>query len=51
MILTLHTFGEYLDFHPQIHALVADGLFVRDAPTHATHADPRRYGVVLTLVG
>ena len=29
IILTLHTFGEYLDFHPHIHALVADGLFVR----------------------
>jgi hypothetical protein len=31
IILTLHTFGEYLDFHPHIHALVADGLFVRPA--------------------
>jgi hypothetical protein len=29
IILTLHMFGEYLDFHPHIHALVADGLFVR----------------------
>ena len=29
IIMTLHTFGEYLDFHPHIHALVADGLFVR----------------------
>jgi len=29
IVLTLHTFGEYLDFHPHIHALVADGLFVR----------------------
>src|ERR1039457_2171407 len=29
VIMTLHTFGEYLDFHPHIHALVADGLFVR----------------------
>jgi len=29
IILTLHTFGEYLDFHPHVHALVADGLFVR----------------------
>ena len=28
IILTLHTFGEYLDFHPHIHALVADGLFL-----------------------
>jgi len=26
LILTLHTFGEYLDFHPHLHALVADGL-------------------------
>jgi hypothetical protein len=32
IILTLHTFGEYLDFHPHIHALVADGLFLRDPP-------------------
>jgi hypothetical protein len=29
IIMTLHTFGEYLDFHPHIHALVADGLFLR----------------------
>jgi hypothetical protein len=33
--MTLHTFGEYLDFHPHVHALVADGLFVRDAPSAA----------------
>ncbi len=32
IIMTLHTFGEYLDFHPHIHALVADGLFRRDPP-------------------
>lgn len=25
-VLALYTFGEYLDFHPHIHALVADGL-------------------------
>ena len=38
IIMTLHTFGEYLDFHPHIHALVADGLFVRPAsePAAAT---------------
>jgi len=24
--MALHTFGEYLDFHPHLHALVADGL-------------------------
>ena len=27
MILAIHTFGEYMDFHPHLHALVADGLF------------------------
>ena len=35
IILTLHTFGEYLDFHPHVHALVADGLFVRNLPSPA----------------
>jgi hypothetical protein len=30
----LHTFGEYLDFHPHIHALVADGLFTQDGQIH-----------------
>ncbi|HZR16419.1 MAG TPA: transposase [Verrucomicrobiae bacterium] len=35
IILTLHTFGEYLDFHPHIHALVADGLFLREALSSA----------------
>ena len=34
IILTLHTFGEYLDFHPHVHALVADGLFTRDGVFH-----------------
>ncbi|MGZ4964360.1 MAG: IS91 family transposase [Limisphaerales bacterium] len=34
LVLTLHTFGEYLDFHPHIHALVADGLFTRDGWFH-----------------
>jgi hypothetical protein len=28
-ILALHTFGEYGNFHPHIHALVADGLFIQ----------------------
>jgi hypothetical protein len=35
--MTLHTFGEYLDFHPHVHALVADGLFLRD-PSEAPPA-------------
>lgn len=34
LVLTLHTFGEYLDFHPHVHALVADGLFTRDGTFH-----------------
>ena len=29
MVMAIHTFGEHLDFHPHLHALVADGLFVR----------------------
>ena len=27
--MAIHTFGEYMDFHPHLHALVADGLFAR----------------------
>ncbi|HOX58374.1 MAG TPA: transposase [Verrucomicrobiota bacterium] len=47
IIMTLHTFGEYLDFHPHVHALVADGLFLRNppdpppqAPTPASRLQP-----------
>jgi Zn finger protein HypA/HybF involved in hydrogenase expression len=29
IVMAIHTFGEYMDFHPHVHALVADGLFVR----------------------
>ncbi|MEN9676369.1 MAG: hypothetical protein RIS76_2265 [Verrucomicrobiota bacterium] len=32
--LTLHTFGEYLDFHPHIHALVAEGLLDSEGQWH-----------------
>jgi hypothetical protein len=35
MVMAIHTFGEYLDFHPHLHALVADGLFTRDGMFHA----------------
>ncbi len=28
IVMTIHTFGEYLDFHPHLHMLLADGLFV-----------------------
>jgi len=30
VVMAIHTFGEYLDFHPHLHALVADGLFLRE---------------------
>jgi hypothetical protein len=30
IVIAIHTFGEYLDFHPYSHALVVDGLFDRE---------------------
>jgi len=33
-VMAIHTFGEYLDFHPHLHVLVADGLFVRGGWFH-----------------
>jgi hypothetical protein len=32
--MAIHTFGEYLDFHPHLYALVADGLFVDSGLFH-----------------
>ena len=32
--MAIHTFGKYLDFHPRLHALVADGLFARSGVFH-----------------
>ena len=34
VVMCIHTFGKYLDFHPHLHALVADGLFTRDGLFH-----------------
>jgi len=34
IVIAIHTFGEYLDFHPHLHALVADGLFDRQGRFH-----------------
>ena len=34
VVMTIHTFGEYLDFHPHLHAIVADGLFSDDGSFH-----------------
>ena len=36
--MAIHTFGEYLDFHPHLHALVADGLFDREGKFHVMRA-------------
>ena len=34
IVMAIHTFGEYLDFHPHLHALVADDLFDRQGRFH-----------------
>jgi hypothetical protein len=34
IVLAIRTFGEYLDLHPHLHALVADALFVRAGLFH-----------------
>ncbi len=39
IVMAIHTFGEYLDFHPHLHALVADGLFDREGRFHVMRAD------------
>jgi hypothetical protein len=31
IVIAIHTFGEYLDFHLHSNALVADGLFDRQS--------------------
>jgi hypothetical protein len=35
-ILFVQTFGDLVTFHPHIHALVADGIFVESGPHPAT---------------
>ena len=39
--MAIHTFGEYLDFHSHLHALVADGLFVRSGLFYPAPAGPK----------
>jgi len=34
IVTAIYTFGEYLDFHPHLHALAADGLFDRQGRFH-----------------
>ena len=38
IVMAIHTFGEYLDFHPHLHALVVDGLFDREGKFHVIRA-------------
>ena len=38
IVMAIHTFGEYLDFHPHFHALVADGLFDCEGKFHVMRA-------------
>ncbi len=33
-VAAVHTFGDYLVFHPHLHVLVADGLFAPDGRFH-----------------
>ena len=41
IVMAIHTFGEYLDFHPHLHALVADGLFDCEGRFHVMRAGER----------
>jgi len=34
IVMVIHTFGKYLDFHPHLHALAADGLSVDSGLFH-----------------
>jgi hypothetical protein len=34
IVMAIHTVAEYLDFHPHLHALVADGPFARSGVFH-----------------
>jgi hypothetical protein len=41
MILAIHTYGEYLNMHPHLHAVVADGMFRHSGLFHVMgSADP-----------
>ena len=39
IVMAIDTFGEYLDFHPHLHALVADALFARSGVFHVMPRD------------
>ena len=45
IVMTIHTFGEYLDCHPHLYALVADHLFVGSSMLR-----PARRAFVFALV-
>jgi Putative transposase/Transposase zinc-binding domain len=47
IVMAIHTFGEYLDFHPHLHALVADGLSSRGKRLVASVRRNARSSIVL----
>ena len=47
VVMTVHTFGEYFDFHPRLHALVADGLFVLRAVPSPARCQPQAAGRIV----
>ena len=51
IVMAIHTFGEYLDFHPHLHALVADGLFDREGKFHVMRADENGGDVDAHFIG
>ena len=40
-VAAVHTFGDYLFFHPHLHVLAADGLFDSEGRFHCMPADSR----------
>ena len=36
LVMVIHTFGDYLNFHPHIHVLAADGLFGENGMFHVS---------------
>ena len=51
IVMAIHTFDEYLDFHPHMHALVANDLFDREGRFHVMRADGNGGDVDANLAG
>ena len=46
-IAAVHTFGDYLIFHPHLHVLAANGLFTPDGHLHCMLAEDLDPGIEL----